>query len=167
MFYIDSNKCTGCGVCVGACPRQAVSIQNDIAVIKQGLCSQCGTCATVCPADAIRSRVPVYTGAGERGDIMRGRGFGVRGGMGFGFRRSSRPWPYGGRGRGGLPRRWSPGLYTSPPFYGGYPAGDVMPYSPQMTSDQELNFLKEEANAVKERLEQIDARIQELESEKE
>ena len=43
----------------------------------------------------------------------------------------------------------------------------MMPYSPQMTSDQELNFLKEEANAVKERWEQINARIQELESEKE
>ena len=33
-----------------------------------------------------------------------GRGFGLRRGMGFGFRGSSPPWPYVGLGRGGLPR---------------------------------------------------------------
>ncbi len=33
-----------------------------------------------------------------------GRGCGRRGGMGFGFRGSSPPWPYVGLGRGGLPR---------------------------------------------------------------
>jgi len=95
-----------------------------------------------------------------------GRGFGARGGMGFGFRGSSPPWPYVGRGRGGLPRCWSPGLYMAPPFYGGYPAGDVMPYSPQMTHEQELGFLKEEANAVKSQLEEIEARMRDMESEK-
>jgi len=54
----------------------------------------------------------------------------------------------------------------APPFYGGYPAGDVMPYSPQMTQEQELGFLKEEANAVKSQLEEIEARMRDLESEK-
>jgi len=41
-----------------------------------------------------------------------------------------------------------------------------MPYSPQMTQEQELGFLKEEANAVKSQLEEIEARMRDLESEK-
>jgi hypothetical protein len=101
-----------------------------------------------------------------------GRGFG-RGGWGFGFRGSSPPWPYVGLGRGGLPRC---GYFLSgaaampiPPAYPAY--GDpwampgAYPYAPQMTRDQELEFLKDEAEAIKEQLEQIDARIKELETE--
>jgi len=109
-----------------------------------------------------------------------GRGFGRRG-WGFGFRGSSPPWPYVGLGRGGLPRCGyflsgaagmpvSPGYpsYGSPgamPYYGGmaYPGAD--PYAPQMTREQELDFLRSQAEAIKGQLEQIDARIKELEKE--
>jgi hypothetical protein len=121
-----------------------------------------------------------------------GRGFG-RGGWGFGFRGSSPPWPYVGLGRGGLPRcgyflSGAAGMpappsypsYGSPwatPYYGemAYPgatpygyAGAPMgadPYAPQMTREQELDFLKSQAEAIKGQLEQIDARIKELETE--
>jgi len=104
-------------------------------------------------------------------------------GYGFGFRGASPPWPYVGRGRGGLPRCWCPAGIVAPPyalgsvpyptyggawtpaFYGGYPAPGGMPYPPQMTREQELDFLKEEANAVKGQLEQIEARMRDLESE--
>lgn len=67
------------------------------------------------------------------------------------------------------------------PYYGGtaYPgamsygyAGASMgavpgagPYAPQMTREQELDFLKSQAEAIKGQLEQIDARIKELETE--
>jgi len=109
-----------------------------------------------------------------------GRGFGRRG-WGFGFRGSSPPWPYVGLGRGGLPRCGyflsgaaampvTPGYpsYGSPwamPYYGGmaYPGAD--PYAPQMTREQELDFLRSQAEAIKGQLEQIDARIKELEKE--
>ena len=37
------------------------------------------------------------------------------------------------------------------------------PYAPQMTPEQELDFLKSQAEMVKQQLEQIDARIKELE----
>ena len=104
------------------------------------------------------------------------------GGYGFGFRGASPPWPYVGRGRGGLPRCWYPGAFMAPaywpgsvpylsyggawlpPFHGGYPAPGAMPYAPTMTREQELDFLKEEANAVKGQLEEIEARIKELEA---
>ena len=84
-------------------------------------------------------------------------------GYGFGFRGASPPWPYVGRGRGGLPRCRYPGAWA-PPFYGEYPAPGAMPYAPQMTREQGLDFLKQEANAVKGQLEEVEARIKELEA---
>ena len=55
--------------------------------------------------------------------------------------------------------------------YGGY-AGAPMgampgaePYAPQVTREQELDFLRSQAEAIKGQLEQIDARIKELEKE--
>jgi len=38
------------------------------------------------------------------------------------------------------------------------------PYAPQMTREQELDFLRSQAEAIKEQLDQIDARIRELET---
>ena len=91
-----------------------------------------------------------------------GRGLGRGGGWGFGFRGASPPWPYVGWGRGGWPRGW-------------YPAGNAtwgMPYgpatvAPEWTKEQELEALRGESEAIKEDLEQIEKRIQELESESE
>ena len=108
-----------------------------------------------------------------------GRGFG-RGGWGCGFRGSSPPWPHVGLGRGGLlrcgyflsgaaamPAPPSYPSYGSPwavPYgYAGTPMG-ADPYAPQMTREQELDFLKNQAEAIKGQLEQIDARIKELET---
>lgn len=45
---------------------------------------------------------------------------------------------------------------------GAVPGAD--PYGPQMTREQELDFLKSQAEAIKGQLEQIDARISELET---
>jgi hypothetical protein len=108
-------------------------------------------------------------------------GFGFGGGWGFGFRGSSPPWPYVGRGRGGLPRCWyflgvAPSAGQAPyPYYGGvwaapsygWPAAapGATPFAPQMTKEQELAFLKSEAQAVKEQLEEIEAKITELKAE--
>jgi hypothetical protein len=76
-------------------------------------------------------------------------------GRGFGFRGASPPWPYIGRGRGGLPRCWYPGLYGAP--YYGYPA---------ITKEEELSFLKSQAELLKEELNRLESRIKELEGEK-
>jgi hypothetical protein len=106
-----------------------------------------------------------------------GRGFGSRGGMGFGFRGSSPPWPYVGIGRGGLPRCGyflsgaagvpATGPYPQTPYpYAGMPAAyGPTPFAPQMSREQELDFLRNQAEAIKEQLEQIEARIQQLGSE--
>ena len=47
--------------------------------------------------------------------------------------------------------------------YAGAPMG-ADPYAPQMSREQELDFLKSQAEAIKGQLEQIDARIRQLET---
>ncbi len=84
--------------------------------------------------------------------------------MGFGFRGSSPPWPYVGRGRGGLPR--------CSYFFGGAtgsvavkpPAFGAAPFTPQMTGEQELDSLKNQTEMLKSQLEQIESRMRELEA---
>jgi len=134
MFYVDSNRCTGCGECADSCPQQAISIENGLAVINQDRCRQCGNCATVCPNNAIGETVPIYARMGKGGDAMMrgggwfGRGFGTWGrGMGRGLGRGmgrGNPYPFC-RFYPWLPRRWwsyGPGYYpqTTPANYPSY-----------------------------------------------
>jgi hypothetical protein len=101
----------------------------------------------------------------------RGLGRGSGGGMGFGFRGASPPWPYVGRGRGGLPRcgyflsgAGAPGP-SQPPFYAGTPAtpGSAS-YTPGMAKEEELASLRNQAEVVKEQLQQMEARIRKMEN---
>jgi hypothetical protein len=104
-----------------------------------------------------------------------GRGFGRRGGWGFGFRGASPPWPYIGLGRGGLPRCGyffsgvgtpAPWPYQPPPFQQGMPATTgYAPYMPQMTKEEELSYLEDQAEAIKGQLEEIESRMHDLEAE--
>jgi hypothetical protein len=105
----------------------------------------------------------------------RGMGRGFRGGMGFGFRGSSPPWPYVGIGRGGLPRCGyfldapeATGTYQQPPYpyYPGTPpTPGRAPFAPPMTKEDELDFLRNQAEAIKGQLSQIEARMREMEAE--
>ncbi len=117
-----------------------------------------------------------------------GRGFGR--GMGFGFRGSSPPWPYVGLGRGGLPRcgyffsgaagapmvgpyqqfpypadpRFGTGQTPYPFYAGAPPTPGPAPFAPQIPPEQELGFLTNQAEAIKGQLEQIEARMRELQT---
>lgn len=51
-MYIDDN-CVACGLCVEACPIQAISIIENRAVINKDLCIECGSCIDICPLEAI------------------------------------------------------------------------------------------------------------------
>ncbi|MDD2665368.1 MAG: 4Fe-4S binding protein [Methanocellales archaeon] len=50
---IDAEKCVGCGTCVEECPNDALSLEDDIAVVDDDLCVECGLCVEVCPAEAL------------------------------------------------------------------------------------------------------------------
>jgi len=49
-YYILSDKCQGCGICLKECPAEAiVGGKRMVHVIDQSKCIQCGTCLDVCP----------------------------------------------------------------------------------------------------------------------
>ena len=122
--------------------------------------------------------MPGFDGTGPRG-------MGPMTGGGRGF---CSPWGIGATLRGGMvppypqapyPFHGGYAPYGSPrgiPYYGGYAPGTspyygvaskagMTPFAPQMTREQELDFLKNQAQAAKGQLEEIEARISELEAE--
>jgi len=61
MPWINKELCTGCQTCVDECSVGAISMEEDIAFIKEGECIRCGVCHDVCPDDAVRhdgERIP-------------------------------------------------------------------------------------------------------------
>ena len=49
---IDAEKCTACGLCVDACPSDALTV-GDVAECNAEDCTDCGTCVDECPQEAI------------------------------------------------------------------------------------------------------------------
>ena len=49
-YYIDAKKCQGCGMCVRACPADAINGgKRMVHVIDQDKCVKCGGCLNACP----------------------------------------------------------------------------------------------------------------------
>ena len=95
--------------------------------------------------------MPGFDGTGPRG-------MGPMTGGGRGF---CSPWGIGAAYRGyGMPSGTGYGY----PYYGQPATPGVAPFAPQVTREQELDFLKSQAQAVKGQLEQIESRMRELEA---
>jgi hypothetical protein len=77
--------------------------------------------------------------------------------------------PYGGMPQ--MPYYPQPGGYGGPemtqmPSYpppGGFGAPGMSPFGPPMAPEQEINYLRDQAQMLKQQMDQIDARIKELE----
>ena len=52
---VDQDKCSGCRICNGLCPFNAIVFHEDrmVSEINAALCQGCGTCVAACPAGAI------------------------------------------------------------------------------------------------------------------
>jgi heterodisulfide reductase subunit A len=60
---VDADRCSGCGICVGVCPGEAISI-DGIAVVDPALCTACSACVLNCPSQALALiRVSLRRGA--------------------------------------------------------------------------------------------------------
>jgi Fe-S-cluster-containing hydrogenase component 2 len=53
MIYVDEERCTGCGLCVEACPTGAMRLVDDVAQVEQSLCRECQVCLSACPNGAV------------------------------------------------------------------------------------------------------------------
>lgn len=50
--YIDSDKCTGCGICAEKCRFSAIKYENGKYTVDEYACEGCGVCVYVCPNNA-------------------------------------------------------------------------------------------------------------------
>lgn len=62
---LDTEKCTGCRMCINVCPHAVFKINNKKAVITyKDHCMECGACSLNCPANALTVRSGVGCAAG-------------------------------------------------------------------------------------------------------
>ena len=54
VVWIDSERCTGCGACVDACPVGAIALVGGKAQVDDERCTGCHACLEVCPQHAIQ-----------------------------------------------------------------------------------------------------------------
>ncbi|MFH0922224.1 MAG: mercury methylation ferredoxin HgcB [Fibrobacterota bacterium] len=64
-LVLDSEKCTGCGMCEKVCPHAVFRIESRKAVLMdRDACMECGACARNCPESALSVRAGVGCAAG-------------------------------------------------------------------------------------------------------
>jgi heterodisulfide reductase subunit A len=58
IAYVDADLCSGCGLCIPACPYDARLMHDwrHIAVVNTALCQGCGACTMICPNKACQVR---------------------------------------------------------------------------------------------------------------
>jgi len=80
-FYVEEEKCKGCGACVRACPQKAVSGEKKKPhSIDQSLCIQCRSCYEACKFGSIsigprsmRDEILKQAETGKQAEAMAGQ----------------------------------------------------------------------------------------------
>lgn len=68
---IDTENCTGCGICSEVCQYNAIILLSDRPMVFPSLCHGCGSCALNCPEKAVKE-IPNQIGILERGSSPKG-----------------------------------------------------------------------------------------------
>ncbi|RLC93068.1 MAG: hypothetical protein DRI77_12220 [Chloroflexi bacterium] len=55
--WVDTARCTGCGMCVPLCPTGAITLVEGKAHVNEEMCTGCGVCIEPCPEGAIQPLV--------------------------------------------------------------------------------------------------------------
>ncbi|MDO8123683.1 MAG: hydrogenase iron-sulfur subunit [Candidatus Hermodarchaeota archaeon] len=52
---VNTDLCNSCGLCISACPSQAISLdkKNECVIVDEVRCQGCGECMAICPVGAI------------------------------------------------------------------------------------------------------------------
>ncbi|MCL6610236.1 MAG: 4Fe-4S binding protein [Peptococcaceae bacterium] len=53
MATVVKGLCQGCGICTQVCPRGAIRIIANVAVIDGDMCDDCEECVFACPNGSI------------------------------------------------------------------------------------------------------------------
>lgn len=62
LIIIIEEKCSGCKLCIKACPFGAIVIEDKVAKIDLTKCNLCGACVDACKFDAIEIKKRIVTG---------------------------------------------------------------------------------------------------------
>ncbi|MBA3052418.1 4Fe-4S binding protein [bacterium] len=70
---LNTEKCTGCGMCEIVCPHAVFIIKDGKAVISDlNACMECGACELNCPVGALSVKAGVGCAAGIINGILKG-----------------------------------------------------------------------------------------------
>jgi NAD-dependent dihydropyrimidine dehydrogenase PreA subunit len=70
---LDTEKCTGCRMCIKVCPHEVFEIIEKRAVIlNRDACMECGACMRNCPEEAIKVNAGVGCATAVINSILKG-----------------------------------------------------------------------------------------------
>ncbi|NOZ37521.1 MAG: 4Fe-4S dicluster domain-containing protein [Gammaproteobacteria bacterium] len=69
IAFSNRSLCTRSGTCIGACPENALSVDEDFyPKLDPGKCTDCGLCARICPGGTVNFKDLTETTFGHRND---------------------------------------------------------------------------------------------------
>lgn len=82
QLRVISEHCNGCGQCLDACPKRALSLRDNMIQVDRSLCDGCGLCETACWFGTLTLWGKIYTVSQLAKELLRDKAFYQRSGGG-------------------------------------------------------------------------------------